>query len=176
MRRAAIVQRALRTPTVQFFARFFIGIIPGLRPVEHPGRDFKPPICLRSIKRAAEQLNRMSASRHLRRSALLDLALRDQTPSALLLSGASRASHDQNRRETHITRDDKPRERIQTQSKSAPAASNRSVRERPVERRHRRARMAGAAGASAGSAHAQLILAHAARTAMPPAKEVGHDL
>jgi hypothetical protein len=24
------------------------------RPVEHPGRDFKPPICLRTIKRAAE--------------------------------------------------------------------------------------------------------------------------
>jgi hypothetical protein len=24
------------------------------RPVEHPGRDFKPPICLRPIKRAAE--------------------------------------------------------------------------------------------------------------------------
>ena len=29
--------------------------------------------------------------------ALLDLALMDQTPSAALLSGASRASHDQNR-------------------------------------------------------------------------------
>jgi hypothetical protein len=24
------------------------------RPVEHPGRDFKPPICLRPIKRAVE--------------------------------------------------------------------------------------------------------------------------
>src|SRR5467141_3921909 len=34
-------------------------------------------------------------------SALLDLALKDQTPSAVLLSGASRASHDQNRGETH---------------------------------------------------------------------------
>jgi hypothetical protein len=29
-------------------------------------------------------------------SALLDLALKDQTPSAVLLSGASGASHDQN--------------------------------------------------------------------------------
>ena len=86
-------------------------------------------------------------------SALLDLALKDQTPSALPHSGASRASHDQNRRETHVTRDDKLRERIPTQSTIAPAASDRSVRERPVERRHRRARMAGAAGASAGSAH-----------------------
>ena len=86
-------------------------------------------------------------------SALLDLALKDQTPSAVLLSGASRASHDQNRGEAHVTRDDKLRERIPTQSTIAPAAPARSVRERPVERRHRRARMAGAAGGSAGSAH-----------------------
>src|SRR5450432_3350786 len=86
-------------------------------------------------------------------SALLDLALKDQTPSAVLLSGASRASHDQNRGETHVTRDEKHRERIPTQSTIAPAASDRSVRERPVERRQRRARMAGAAGGSAGSAH-----------------------
>src|ERR1700737_2841626 len=86
-------------------------------------------------------------------SALLDLALKDQTPSAVLLSGASRASHDQNRGETHVTRDEKHRERIPTQSTIAPAASDRSVRGRPVDRRHRRARMAGAAGGSAGSAH-----------------------
>lgn len=83
-------------------------------------------------------------------SALLDLALKDQTPSAVLLSGASGASHDQNRGETHVTRDEKLRERIPTQSTIAPAASDRSVRERPSERR---ARMAGAAGGSAGSAH-----------------------
>jgi hypothetical protein len=86
-------------------------------------------------------------------SALLDLALKDQTPSAVLVSGASGASHHQNRGETHVTRDEKFRERIPTQSTIAPAASDRSVRERPVERRHRRARMAGAAGGSAGSAH-----------------------
>jgi hypothetical protein len=86
-------------------------------------------------------------------SALLDLALKDQTPSAVPLSGASRASHDQNRGETHVTRDEKLRERIPTQSTIAPAASDRSVRERPVKRRDRRARMAGAAGGSAGSAH-----------------------
>jgi hypothetical protein len=86
-------------------------------------------------------------------SALIDLALKDQTPSAALLSGASRASHDQNRGEVHVTRDDKLRERIPTQSTIAPAASDRSVRERPVERHHRHARMAGAAGGSAGSAH-----------------------
>lgn len=86
-------------------------------------------------------------------SALLDLALKDQTPSAVLLSSASRASHDQNRGEVHVTRDDKLRERVPTQSTTAPAASDRSVQERPVERRQRRARMAGAAGGSAGSAH-----------------------
>jgi hypothetical protein len=64
-------------------------------------------------------------------SALLDLALKDQTPSAVLLSGASRASHDQDRGEAHVTRDDKLRERIPTQSTIASAASDRSVRERP---------------------------------------------
>src|ERR1700726_556715 len=83
----------------------------------------------------------------------LDLALKDQTPSAVLLSSASRASHDQNRGETHVTRDDKLRERVPTQSTTAPAASDRSVQERLVERRQRRARMAGAAGGSAGSTH-----------------------
>ena len=86
-------------------------------------------------------------------SALLDLALKDQTPSAVLLCGASGASHHQNRGETHVTRDEKLRERIPTQSTIAPAASDRSVRERPVERRQRRARMAGAAAGSASSAH-----------------------
>ena len=86
-------------------------------------------------------------------SALLSLALKDQTPSAALLSGASRASHDQNRGEAHVTRDDKFRERVPTQSTTAPAVSDRSVQERPVERRQRRARMAGAAGGSAGRAH-----------------------
>jgi hypothetical protein len=86
-------------------------------------------------------------------SALLDLALKDQTPSAVLLSGASGASHDQNRGEIHVTRDEKLRERIPTQSTIAPAASDRSVRERASERRHRRACMAGATGGSAGSAH-----------------------
>jgi hypothetical protein len=84
-------------------------------------------------------------------SALLDLALKDRTPSAALLSGASRASHDQNRGETHVTRDGNARERIPTQSTIAAAAADGSVRERPVERRHRRARLAGAAGGSAGS-------------------------
>src|SRR6202011_3189900 len=73
-------------------------------------------------------------------SALLDLALKDQTPSAVLLSSASRASHGQNRGETHVTRDDKLRERVPTQSTTAPA-SDRSVQERLVERRQRRSRM-----------------------------------
>ena len=82
-------------------------------------------------------------------SALLDLALKDQTPSAVLLSGASGASHDQNRGETDVTRDGNARERIPIQSTIAAAAADGSVRERPAERRHRRARMAGAAGGSA---------------------------
>src|SRR5246127_1080752 len=86
-------------------------------------------------------------------SALLDLALKDQTPSAVPLPGASGVSHHQNRGETHVTRDEKFRERIPTQSTIAPAASDRSIREQPSERRHRRARMAGAAGRSPGSAH-----------------------
>ena len=86
-------------------------------------------------------------------SALLEWALKDRTPSVALLSGASRASHDQNRGETHVTRDDKLRERVPTQSTTAPATSDRSVQERPVKRRQRRARMAGAAGGSAGGSH-----------------------
>lgn len=85
-------------------------------------------------------------------SALLDLALKDRTPSAALLSDASRASHDQNRAETHVRADGSARELIPTQSTTA-AAADGSIRKRPVERRHRRARMAGAAGGSAGHAH-----------------------
>src|SRR6202049_262490 len=85
-------------------------------------------------------------------SALLDLALKDRTPSVALLSGASRASHDPNRGETHVTREGNARERIPTQPTTA-AAADGSVRERSVERRHRRARMAGAASGSAGGPH-----------------------
>jgi hypothetical protein len=111
-------------------------------------------------------------------SALLDLALKDRTPSAALLSGASRASHNQNRGETHVTADGNARERIPTQSTTAVAAADGFVREWPVERRHWRARMAGAAGGSPGGSHlmTQLILDHAATTATPRAKEVSHDL
>jgi hypothetical protein len=96
-------------------------------------------------------------------SALLDLALKDRTPSAALLSGASRASHDQNRGETHVTRDGNARERIPTQSTTAAAADG-------YVRRRQRARMAGVTGMT------QLMLDHAATMATPPAKEVGHDL
>jgi hypothetical protein len=84
-------------------------------------------------------------------SVLLDLALKDQTPSAALFSGASGASHDQNRGEIQLTHDERLKERIPTQSTIAPGASDRSVRERPVKRR--RGGMAGAASGSAGSAH-----------------------
>jgi len=85
-------------------------------------------------------------------SALLDLALKDRTPSAALLSGASRGSHGQNRGATHVTPDGNARERISTQSTTAAAgAADGSVRERPVERRHRCAHMVGASGGSASS-------------------------
>lgn len=86
-------------------------------------------------------------------SALLDLALKDRTPSAALFSSASRASHDQIRGETQVTADGNARERIPTQSTTAAAAADGSVRERPVERRHRRASMAGATGGSPGGPH-----------------------
>ena len=76
-------------------------------------------------------------------SALLDLALKDRTPSAALLSGASRASHDQNRGETHVTRDGNARERIPTQSTTAAAArrwicSGAACRTAPSARQHGR--------------------------------------
>ena len=58
-------------------------------------------------------------------SALLDLALKDQTLSAALFSGASGASHDQNRGEIHVTHDERLKERIPTQSTIAPGASDR---------------------------------------------------
>jgi hypothetical protein len=52
-------------------------------------------------------------------SALLDLTLKDRTPSVSLLSGASRASHDENRGDTHVTRDGNAREQIPAQCYSA---------------------------------------------------------
>ena len=174
-----VVQRGLRTPTGPFVARFFIVHHPwfGRRVCIHGTVDKAGYVVFRCTLEgsqadrwlevpagmfdraaypdpgllAAQPYVSIEALAAL--SALLDLALKDQTPSAALLSGASRASHDQNRGETHVTRDDKLRERIPTPSTIAPAASNRSVRGRPVERRQRRARMAGAAGGSAGSAH-----------------------
>src|SRR5258708_39422049 len=86
-------------------------------------------------------------------SALLELSLKALTPSVALLSGASRASHDENRGETHVTRDGNARERVPRQSTTAAAAADGSVRERSVERRHRRARIAAAASGSAGRPH-----------------------
>ncbi len=179
MRSNVVVQLGLRTPTGPFFARFFIGIILGLvaefafmvpstrivlsssaarwkRRKQIGGLKCRPGC---STRRHAPSSRLLAAQPYVSiealaaLSALLDLALKNQTPSVVLLSGASGASHHQNRGETHATRDEKLRERIPTQSTIAPAASDRSVRERPVKRRHRHARMAGAAGGSAGSAH-----------------------
>jgi len=112
--------------------------------------------------------------------ALLDLALKDRTPSAALLSGASRASHNQNRGETHVTREGNARERIPIQSSTAAAEADGSVRERPIERRHRRApawpELPADARATLMSLMTQLILDYAATTATPRAREVSHDL
>jgi hypothetical protein len=98
-------------------------------------------------------------------SALVDLS------SAVLLSGATGASHDQNRGEAHVTRDEKFGERTLTQSTIAPAESGRSVRERPVERRHRQPswpELPAQAQAALTSLMTRLILDHAATTATTP--------
>src|SRR5260221_2264522 len=178
VRASRVIQQRLRTPTGPFFARFFIGIILGLvaefcvhkavdkaddvvfrstldgsqadRWLEVPAWMFDRMACADAEPLTAQPFVSIDALAAL--SALLDLALKNRTPSVALLSGASRASHDENRGETHVTRDGNARERIPTQSTTA-AAADGSVRERSVERRHRRARMAGAAGGSAGGAH-----------------------
>jgi hypothetical protein len=62
--------------------------------------------------------------------------------------------------ETHVTRDEKLRERIPTQSTIAPAWPELSAEAR----------------AALTSLMTQLILDHAATTATPRAKEVDHDL
>ena len=81
-------------------------------------------------------------------SALLGLTLKDRTPSSNApLSGACRASHDQNRGEAHVTRDGGAAKPIQAQS--ATAGTNGSVYGRPAGRRHRRACMARTAAGSA---------------------------
>ena len=112
-------------------------------------------------------------------SALLDLALKDQTPSAVLLSGASRASHDQNRGETHVTRDGNAGKGYRHNRRSRPqhqmdlfgsglsndATGAPAWPELPAEAR-----------AALTSLMTQLILDHAATTATPRAKEVDHDL
>jgi hypothetical protein len=110
--------------------------------------------------------------------ALLDFDA-EGSNAAALLSGASRASHHQNRGEIHVTRDDKLRERILTQSTIAPAASERSVWERPVERRHRApewSELTAQARAALTSLLIQLILGHVATAATPRANEVDYNL
>ena len=205
MRSAAIVQRGLRTPTGPFFARLFIGIILGLvAEFAFMGQSTR----LAVLFFAARWMDRKqigdlrcqpgcSTGRHVRDSkllaaqrfvsidaltalsALLDLALKDQTPSAVLLSGASRASHDQNQGESHVAADGNARERIPKQSTAAATAADGSVGsglsngmmgarawpELPAEAR-----------ATLMSLMKQLILDHAATTATPLAKEVSHDL
>jgi hypothetical protein len=112
-------------------------------------------------------------------SALLDLALKDQTPSAVLLSGASGASHDRNRGETHVTRDENLRERYRHNRPSRPqhqpdlfgsglsndATGAPAWPELPADAR-----------AALTSLMTRLIQDHAATTATPCAKEADHGL
>jgi hypothetical protein len=120
--------------------------------LEVPAWMFNRTACANAERLTAQSFVSIDALAAL--SVLLELALlKDRTPSVVLLSGASRASHDQNRGKTHVTQERNAKEGIPTQSTTAAAASDRSVRRRPVKRRHRRARMAGAAGGSAGSSH-----------------------
>ena len=121
------------------------------RGLEVPAWMFDQTACPESRLLAAQPYVSIEALAAL--SALLDLALKNQTPSVVLLSGASGASHHQNRGETHVTADGNARERIPTQSTTAAATTDGSVRERLVERRYRRASMAGAAGGSSGGPH-----------------------
>ena len=81
-------------------------------------------------------------------STLLDLALKDRTPSSnAQLSGASRASQEQNRGEAHVTQDGDIKGRRPAQPATV---ADGAVRERSA--RNRRADMAGASGGSAGDA------------------------
>lgn len=112
-------------------------------------------------------------------SALLDLALKDRTPSTALLSGASQGSHDQNRGETHrqtamprsgYRHTRQPRSQQQQMDLFGRGLSNGAIGapawpELPAEAR-----------AALMSLMTQLILDHAATTAPPRAKEVSHDL
>src|ERR1700756_5622885 len=125
MRSDVVVQRGLRTFTGPFLARFFTGIILSLvaefafivpskdgfvvfrctleesqadRGLEVPAWMFDLTACPEPGLLAAQPYVSIEALAAL--SALLDLALKDQTPSAVLLSGASGASHHQNRGET----------------------------------------------------------------------------
>src|SRR5215471_14407650 len=125
-----VVQRGLRTPTGPFVARFFIGIILGLvaefafmvpstrMVLSSSAARWKSPKKIGGLKcrpgcsTGRHALGYVSTEALAALSALLDLALKDQTPSVVLLSGASGASHDQNRGETHVTRDEKLGERI----------------------------------------------------------------
>jgi hypothetical protein len=112
-------------------------------------------------------------------SALLELALKDRTPSVALFSGASRASHDQNRGETHVTQERNAKERNRHNRQPRPqqqmdlfgtdlsigAIGAPAWPELPAKAR-----------AALTNLMTQLILDHAATTATPRAKEVGHDL
>jgi hypothetical protein len=120
-----------------FFARFFIGIILGLaaefafmRPwtklmmssfastldrspaerwLEVPAWMFDRTACPDAEPLTAQPFVSIDALAAL--SALFEWALKDRTPSVALLSGACRASHDQNRGETHVTQERNARER-----------------------------------------------------------------
>jgi hypothetical protein len=112
-------------------------------------------------------------------SALLDLALKDRPPSAALLSGASRASHDQNRERPMSRETAMPGNGYRHNRRSQPqpqmdlfgsGLSNGAIGVPAWQE------LPGEARAALTSLMTQLILDHAATTAAPPAKGGGHDL
>jgi hypothetical protein len=147
------------------------------RALEVPAWMFDRTACPDPVLSAAQPYVSIEALAAL--SALLDLALKDQTPSAVLLSGASGASHHQNRGETHVTRDERLRERIPTQSTIAPqhqidlfgSGLSNDATGAPAW-----PELLAEARAALTSLMTRLILDHAATTATPRAKEVDHDL
>src|ERR1700741_957606 len=205
MRAGPIVQRGLRTPTGPFFARFFIGIILGLvvefafmvpstrmvlsssaarwkRRKQIGGLKCRPGCSTgrHGLTPGFWQLNRMSASRHLRRSPRCPIwrsRIKRQQPSCFLahpeplttrigerpMSRVTRTSgkgYRHNRRSRPQHQPDLFGSGLSNDATAAPAWP-----ELPAEAR-----------AALTSLMTRLILDHAATTATPCAKEADHGL
>jgi hypothetical protein len=200
-----IVQRGLRTPTGPFFARFFIGIILGLvAEFAFMGQSTRVVLSSSAARWKSRkqigglkcrhgcstgrhtltpgfwQLNRMSASRHLRRSLRCSVwrrrIKRHQPPCFLAhpeplttrigerpmsrVTTNSGKGYRHNRRPRPQYQIDLFRSGLSNDASGAPAWP-----ELPAEAR-----------AALTSLMMQLILDHAATTATPRAKEIDHDL